>query len=435
MIYPFVQEKNKVSRSQSLKLAVASVLPLLLLAFAGSVELVKRERAAFERGLQGQIRALASAVDGQAEVAVAALGALAASGAVASGDAGAFREQAQRVLAQHAGWGAIELLSPSGERLAAAVRDGAEPPPFNERALAQRVARSLREAVGAYEPMAGGIPIAVPVRGEGEARYVVAALVTPAVLDSLLRRQGFPAGWDITVHDREARPIARLAGAVPLQGADAYSVRRDASYTGWSVVAAVPAATVDAGATGIAWLFVGGGAALALAMALLWALTRPAPPAPLLHSAANDAAAPAVSRAVVRPASAERRRRNVLIAASDADLRRALVLAFASDENRVYAVCDGAEALALAHDVRPSLVLADIRLARISGYDVAKQLRHQYGRTVSLVGIGGRDPGDRARALAAGFDEHLASPVTQDGLAQALNRLRGSNRVASRSSS
>jgi CheY-like chemotaxis protein len=134
----------------------------------------------------------------------------------------------------------------------------------------------------------------------------------------------------------------------------------------------------------------------------------------------------------------------VLVAASDPGTRRALLLAFASDENRVYAAVDGAEALALAHQVRPELALVDLRLARVPGYEVAMQLRRQYGRTVSVVAIGEDDPEDRARALAAGFDEHLAKPITQEALAallesylsgRASNRVRGLNRDTSRSSS
>jgi CheY-like chemotaxis protein len=189
-----------------------------------------------------------------------------------------------------------------------------------------------------------------------------------------------------------------------------------------------------------------GGALLALAVALAWPRARavPAAPMPLARSAANDAAlaqhASAVSRAALRPAGVDRRRRSVLVAASDPGVRRSLLLAFASEERRVYAAADGAEALALAHQVRPDLALLEPRLARVPGYDVAKQLRHQYGRTVRLVAIGGLDPEDRARAFAAGFDEHLAKPFTQETLEALLepyppNRVRGLNRDASRSSS
>lgn len=430
-----------------MKLAAASVLPLLLLVFAGASQLIERERAAFERGVQGEARALTSAVDARVDNVVATLATLAATPAFDAADldpagADAFREQARRVLAERAAWRAIELYSPAGERLAALTRGPAMLPPLDERPLVQHAAATLRAGIGDLAPdVAPGeivFPVAMPVVREGRTRFVVTALVTPALLEPLLRTQDFPGDWDVAVLDGAARPIARLPGAAP-PGAGVHAVRKRSSASGWTVVFTVPAAMLQDAASRIAWLVLGGGAMLALAMALVWLLTRPAPPAPAAQSAANDEA-PEVSRAALRPAAVERRRRSVLVAAADPAVRSALLLAFASEDNRVYAASDGAEALALAHDVRPDIGLVDIRLARIPGYEVAKQLRHQYGRTVWLVAIGERDPEDRARALAAGFDEHLAKPLVPQALgalvaSYAPNRVRGLNRDASRSSS
>jgi CheY-like chemotaxis protein len=72
---------------------------------------------------------------------------------------------------------------------------------------------------------------------------------------------------------------------------------------------------------------------------------------------------------------------------------------------------DGPSALAKARENAPDVVLCDIGLPGMSGYDVAKALRAD-GNRVHLVAVTGyAQPGDVKRALEAGFDGHLAKPV------------------------
>jgi CheY-like chemotaxis protein len=74
---------------------------------------------------------------------------------------------------------------------------------------------------------------------------------------------------------------------------------------------------------------------------------------------------------------------------------------------------DGASALAAARELRPDLVLLDIGLPGMNGYEVAKRLRAEASgrsmRIVAVSGYGGAE--DRERAKAAGFDAHLVKPV------------------------
>jgi signal transduction histidine kinase/CheY-like chemotaxis protein len=81
---------------------------------------------------------------------------------------------------------------------------------------------------------------------------------------------------------------------------------------------------------------------------------------------------------------------------------------------------DGPQALERARGFGAQLVLLDIGLPGMSGYEVAARLRPMLGgraRIVALTGYGA--PEDEARALAAGFDEHLVKPAS----AEALERL------------
>jgi PAS domain S-box-containing protein len=74
---------------------------------------------------------------------------------------------------------------------------------------------------------------------------------------------------------------------------------------------------------------------------------------------------------------------------------------------------DGPTALRVAADFRPELVLLDIGLPGMSGYEVARRLRELpgLGDAVLVVLTGWGQAGDRRKAKEAGFDHHLVKPV------------------------
>ncbi len=81
---------------------------------------------------------------------------------------------------------------------------------------------------------------------------------------------------------------------------------------------------------------------------------------------------------------------------------------------------DGPSALEVAREFRPEVILLDIGLPGMGGYDVARALRAEGlggRRLVALTGWSQDE--DRQRAQEAGFDEHLTKPVDADRL-QAL---------------
>jgi signal transduction histidine kinase len=79
---------------------------------------------------------------------------------------------------------------------------------------------------------------------------------------------------------------------------------------------------------------------------------------------------------------------------------------------------DGASALATLKDFDPSLVLLDIGLPDLDGYEACRQIRGIKGGAVSIVAVTGwGQDEDRRRALDAGFDAHLTKPVDPDRLA------------------
>jgi CheY-like chemotaxis protein len=84
---------------------------------------------------------------------------------------------------------------------------------------------------------------------------------------------------------------------------------------------------------------------------------------------------------------------------------------------------DGATALRMARQFKPSVILLDIGLPDMDGYAVAHRLRGEDlggEMLVALTGYG--EPQDRARAQQAGFDHHLTKPVEPEALQKLLDR-------------
>jgi CheY-like chemotaxis protein/two-component sensor histidine kinase len=88
-------------------------------------------------------------------------------------------------------------------------------------------------------------------------------------------------------------------------------------------------------------------------------------------------------------------------------------------------VYDGPTALAAVETKRPDVVVLDIGLPGMDGYEVARQLRARPAfRRVPLIAVTGYgQENDRARSMQAGFDEHFTKPVDPDALEQFIARV------------
>ena len=87
----------------------------------------------------------------------------------------------------------------------------------------------------------------------------------------------------------------------------------------------------------------------------------------------------------------------------------------------------GAEALEAAARLRPSLVLLDVNLPQISGYEVCRELRDAYGTDIAVIFLS-RDrttPADKVAGLLVGADDYVAKPFDDDEL---LARVRATLR-------
>ena len=129
---------------------------------------------------------------------------------------------------------------------------------------------------------------------------------------------------------------------------------------------------------------------------------------------------------VVRPAAASPPlpARRILIVEDHEDGREALATLLRLNGHDVYVAANGRAGLALAEARRPDVVLVDIGLPDLDGYEVGRALRAAFGARIHLVALTGYgQPMDRERALEAGFEAHLVKPVASGEITEILASL------------
>ena len=104
------------------------------------------------------------------------------------------------------------------------------------------------------------------------------------------------------------------------------------------------------------------------------------------------------------------------------DAAQSLGMLLEMSGNAVRLAYDGPSALQAAIDYRPDVVLLDIGLPGLDGFEVAQQIRRQVALKgmvlVALTGYG--QDTDRQRSQDAGFDYHLVKPASFDEIEKIL---------------
>ena len=106
-------------------------------------------------------------------------------------------------------------------------------------------------------------------------------------------------------------------------------------------------------------------------------------------------------------------RRNILIADDNQDALESLALMLRLEGHEVHCASDGEEALLLAVQRKPEIVVLDVGMPKLDGCEVARRIRAEsWGRDAVLVALTGwGQDADRRRSREAGFDMHLVKPV------------------------
>jgi CheY-like chemotaxis protein len=136
-----------------------------------------------------------------------------------------------------------------------------------------------------------------------------------------------------------------------------------------------------------------------------------------LHELPGDPKEPSAQKS--SPPSSGRR---ILIVDDRADSAKSMAMLLTMKGHQVRTAHDGPTALQIVHDFEPDVVLLDIGLPGMSGYEVAQHLRREQGPKelllVAFTGYG--QPEDRRRSKEAGFNFHLVKPVSTATLMHVL---------------
>jgi CheY-like chemotaxis protein len=123
----------------------------------------------------------------------------------------------------------------------------------------------------------------------------------------------------------------------------------------------------------------------------------------------------------------------ILVVDDEPDAREMLVLLLEQLGASVTAACSAAEALAAVAHVRPDIMLSDLGMPGEDGYSLIRRLRAHpttEGGAIPAIAVSGYAAvEDRQRALAAGFQRHVAKPVNLPDLLNSITSLRPPSRA------
>ena len=110
--------------------------------------------------------------------------------------------------------------------------------------------------------------------------------------------------------------------------------------------------------------------------------------------------------------------RRILIVDDNTDSAKSLAILQNRRGHQTRVAFNGPEAIATAAEFRPEIILLDIGLPGMDGFEVARQIRAMpaLAGTFLVAMTGYASAADRADATAAGFDEHLGKPIDLETL-------------------
>lgn len=105
-----------------------------------------------------------------------------------------------------------------------------------------------------------------------------------------------------------------------------------------------------------------------------------------------------------------------VLVVEDVDFNRDLLVQLLEDKYQVIEAVDGQAGIELAKRERPELILMDLSLPVIDGWEVAKRLKaNEELRSIPIIALTAHAMvGDQDKALAAGCDDYMAKPLDED---------------------
>jgi CheY-like chemotaxis protein len=116
--------------------------------------------------------------------------------------------------------------------------------------------------------------------------------------------------------------------------------------------------------------------------------------------------------------------KSLLVADDSTTIRTAVGMIFKTEDVAVTAVADGQEALSRAKDLKPDLILADVNMPGLGGYELCERLRADGAlRHIPVLLLGGGGLIDPSKAIAVGANGHLPKPFDSQKLVDHVRQI------------
>ena len=118
--------------------------------------------------------------------------------------------------------------------------------------------------------------------------------------------------------------------------------------------------------------------------------------------------------------------RKTILIVEDVALNRDLLEQLLEDDYELLSAEDGAQGIELASAERPDLILMDLSLPVVDGWEATRQIKADLD--VPIIALTAHVmPGDEEKARAAGCDGYLTKPIDEDLLYELVDRFLGGN--------
>ncbi len=114
-----------------------------------------------------------------------------------------------------------------------------------------------------------------------------------------------------------------------------------------------------------------------------------------------------------------------ILIVEDVELNIDLLVQLLEEDYDLLVATDGAQGVALSEQHNPDLILMDISLPVLDGYEATRQIRKKF-QSLPIIGLSAHAmQGDAEKAIAAGCNDYLTKPVDEDLLLEKVKRYLG----------
>jgi two-component system, cell cycle response regulator DivK len=116
-----------------------------------------------------------------------------------------------------------------------------------------------------------------------------------------------------------------------------------------------------------------------------------------------------------------------ILVVEDVEFNRDLVVQLLEDDYEIITAADGAEGLRLAEGERPDLILMDLSLPIVDGWEATRRIKaHAELKHIPIIALSAHAmTGDEEKARQSGCDDYLSKPLDEDLLFAKIDKLLG----------